>query len=170
MRPTPKRLTTQAPQLDICDLRRNGWFLPDRGANRRGDTVTISWRGIVSNIDLVSTAMHFGGRREWFKCPACGRRARILYGPDFACRSCQRLNYPSTRQCSRDRAITRAVLLRRSLGGDGSLLEPFPRRPRGMKRKTWLRLFVRARRDEQRGIAGMAAAVASLTAQLGAAR
>jgi hypothetical protein len=159
----PKRLTTQVPQLDIC-------CLPSRGVYRQGNAVAISWRGNISAVDLVSTAMHFGGRREWFKCPSCGRRARILYGPDFACRSCQRLNYPSTRQCARDRAITRAVLLRRRLGGDGSLLEPFPRRPRGMKRKTWLRLFVRASRDEQRGIAGMATAVASLTAQLGAAR
>jgi hypothetical protein len=166
MRPAPKRLTTQAPHLDICDLRRNGWFLPNRGAYRRGDTITISWRGVISNIDLVSTAMHFGGRREWFKCPACGGRARILYGPAFACRPCQRLNHPSTRQHSRDRAITRAVQLRRSLGGSGSLLEPFPRRPKGIKRKTWWRLFAKADRDEQRGIVGMAAAVASLTAQL----
>jgi hypothetical protein len=163
MRPTPKRLTTQVPQLDIC-------CLPNRGVYRQGDAVTVSWRGIVSRIDLVSTAMHFGGRREWFKCPDCGGRARILYGPDFACRSCQRLNHPSTRQCSRDRAITRAILLRRRLGGDGSLLEPFPRRPKGMKRKTWWRLFAKASRDEQRGIIGMAAAVASLTAQLDAVR
>jgi hypothetical protein len=159
-RPISKRLTTQVPQLDIC-------CLPDRGVYRQGDSVAVSWRGIVSNIGLVSTAMHFGGRREWFKCPACARRARILYGPKFACRSCQWLNYPSTRQCSRDRAITRAVLLRRRLGGDGSLLEPFPRRPKGMKRKTWLRFYVKASRDEQLGIAGMAAAVASLSAQSG---
>ena len=160
MRPMPKRLTTQVPQLDIC-------CLPDRGVYRQGDTVVVSWRGIVSRVDLVSTAMHFGGRREWFECPACARRARILYGPQFACRSCRRLNYPSTRQCSRDRAITRAVLLRRRLGGDGSLLEPFPHRPRGMKRKTWRRLVAKANRNEQRVIAGMAAALASLSAQLG---
>ena len=100
-----------------------------------------------------------GGRREWFKCPDCGDRARILYGPDFACRSCQQLNYPSTRRCSRDRAITRSVQMRRRLGGDGSLLEPFPRRPKGMKRKTWWRLFAKASRDEQRGIAEMAEAL-----------
>ena len=153
------RLTTQAPQLDICRL-------PSRGVYRQGDTVVVSWRGIVSCVDLASTAMHFGGRREWLRCPRCGGRARILYGPKFACRSCQRLNYPSTRQCSRDRAITRAVLLRRRLGGDGSLMEPFPRRPKGMKFKTWWRLYRKASREEQRGILGMAAAVARLSAQL----
>jgi hypothetical protein len=90
-----------------------------------------------------------------------------LYGPAFACRSCRRLNYPSTRQHTRDRAITRAVLLRRKLGGDGSLLEPFPRRPKGMKRKTWWRLFAKARRDEERGLLGMAAVVARVSARLG---
>jgi hypothetical protein len=56
-RPMPKRLTTQVPQLDIC-------CLPDLGVYRQGDIVAVSWRGIVSNIGLVSTAMHFGGRRE----------------------------------------------------------------------------------------------------------
>jgi len=148
MRVMPKQLTTQAPQLDICCL--PNWWV------RQGDAVVISCRGIVSRIDIISTAMHFGGRREWFKCPDCGDRARILYGPNFACRSCQQLNYPSTRRCSRDRAITRSVQMRRRLGGDGSLLEPFPRRPKGMKRKTWWRLFAKASRDEQRGIAEMA--------------
>ena len=43
MRPTPKRLTTQAPQLDICRL-------PSHGVYRQGDTVVISWRGIVSSV------------------------------------------------------------------------------------------------------------------------
>jgi hypothetical protein len=99
MRVMPKQLTTHAPQLDIC-------CLPYWWVYRQGDVVVTSCRGIVSRIDIISTAMHFGGRREWFKCPDCGDRARILYGPDFACRSCQQLNYPSTRRCSRDRAIT----------------------------------------------------------------
>jgi hypothetical protein len=167
MSATPKRLTTQVPQVDICELRRNGWFLPRFGAYRQGDAVTICYRGIVSNVHLVSTAMHLGGRREWFSCPCCGERAGVLYGPAFACRSCQRLNYPSTRQCTRDRAITRAVQLRRQLGGDGSLLEPFPRRPKGMKRKTWWRFLSKANRDEQRWLIGAAAAASTLSAKFG---
>jgi hypothetical protein len=119
MQNAPKRLTTQVPQVDICELRRNG-FVPGVWTYRQGDVVTIHWHGIVSNVYLVSTAMHLGGRREWFSCPCCGGRARVLYGPEFACRSCQCLNYPSTRQCMRDRAITRAVQLRRRFGGSGS--------------------------------------------------
>ena len=169
MRPAPKRLTTQVPQLDICGLRRKGWLLPGF-ACRRGHTVAIAWRGAVSNVHLVSTATQFGGRREWFKCPGCGRRTRIVYGPDFACRTCCRLNYPSTRQCTRDRAITRAVHLRRRLGGDGSLLDQFPGRPKGMKRKTWWRLYAKGRRDEQRGLIGMEAAVAKLSVKLSASK
>jgi hypothetical protein len=35
-----------------------------------------------------------------------------------------------------------------------------------MKRKTWWRLYAQGRRDEQRGLIGMAAAVAGLTAKL----
>jgi hypothetical protein len=166
MRQAPKRLTTQVPQVDICELRRNGWCLPGVGAYRQGEVVTIRWRGIVSNVDLVSTAMHLGGRREWFSCPCCGERAGVLYGPEFACRSCQRLNYPSTRQCLRDRAVTRAVQLRRRLGGDGSLHEPFPRRPKGMKQKTWWRFLAKANRDEQRWFIGAAAAAAAMSAKL----
>jgi hypothetical protein len=99
----------------------------------------------------------FGGQREWFQCPVCDRRVGILYGPQFACRSCRELVHPSTRQRARDRAVTRAVLLRRQLGGSGSLLDPFPRRPRGMKRKQWLRLFEKCNRDERRSIEGVAA-------------
>lgn len=165
MRPTPKRLTTQCLQVDLCELRRNDWLLSGL-ACRRGNIVAISWRGSVSNVHLVSTAMHLGGRREWFECPACKGRVRILYGPGFACRKCRHLNYPSTRQCTRDRVITRAVRLRRSLGGDGSLLDPFPARLKGMKRKTWWRLFAKASLDERRGINGMALAVAGLSARL----
>jgi hypothetical protein len=52
-----RRLTTRAPQLDIC-CRTNCCV------HRQGDAIVISCRGIVSRIDLVSTAMHFGGRRE----------------------------------------------------------------------------------------------------------
>jgi hypothetical protein len=165
MRNAPKRLTTQVPQVDICELRRNG-FVPGVWTYRQGDAVTIRWQGIVSNVHLVSTAMHLGGRREWFSCPCCGGRARVLYGPEFACRSCQCLNYPSTRQCMRDRAVTRAVQLRRRFGGSGSLHEPFPRRPKGMKQKTWWKVLAKANRDEQRWLIGAAAAAAAMSAKL----
>ena len=39
----------------------------------------------------------FGGRRTFWLCPCCGRRARYLYfkGQGFVCRECAKLNYRS---------------------------------------------------------------------------
>src|ERR1700683_87616 len=47
-----------------------------------------------------------GGSRAWFRCPACGRRAAILYGGGvFACRHCLRLVYESQRGAPPFRAL-----------------------------------------------------------------
>jgi hypothetical protein len=43
----------------------------------------------------------------------------------------------------------------------------FRARAEGIKRKTWWRPYAKGGRDEQRGVKGMAAAMASLTAKLG---
>ena len=48
-------------------------------------------------IGLARSRMPYGGERVWFGCPACGRRAGVLYLPPgqqrFACRTCHRLRY-----------------------------------------------------------------------------
>lgn len=53
-------------------------------------------------ILLVPTRPHFGGRRWWFICPACGGRARKLFlppsRPNFRCRRCHRLTYRSCQE------------------------------------------------------------------------
>ena len=163
-----RRLTSQAYEVDLRDLKQRGWSMMLAGGWVGGgdDAVTIEWCGRRLTVALTETQPQFGGKRLWFRCPKCGARARIIYSPRFTCRRCAGLLHPSTRQTGRDRAITRAVRLRRSLGGDGSLLAPFPSRPKGMKRKTWMRLFAKCKRDEQRGIMGMAATVANLSARL----
>jgi hypothetical protein len=50
-------------------------------------------------VELTYTATSFGGRRVWFLCPSCGRRARLLYLPPgathFLCRRCHHLTYES---------------------------------------------------------------------------
>ena len=51
------------------------------------------------------------------------------------------------------------------LDGDGRLLDR-SHAGRGVKRKSWWRLFAKAHRDEQRGLLGLAVAVGSLTAKL----
>lgn len=52
------------------------------------------WR---STLELARVPSGFGGRRTFWICPCCGRRARYLYfkGQDFVCRACAKLNYRS---------------------------------------------------------------------------
>ena len=101
-------------------------------------------------VELVSTSPHYGGLRWWFLCPAwvggrvCLRRVRKLYlAPGtgiFACRSCCRLSYTSQREDYATRELVKAQAIRRRLGGSGSIGEPFPVRPKGMWRRTYIRL------------------------------
>ncbi|MGB2820949.1 MAG: hypothetical protein WBF17_08210, partial [Phycisphaerae bacterium] len=54
---------------------------------------------VTEDIALTITPTSFGGRRDWFLCPACRRRAGVLYLPEgerlFACRLCHGLCYRS---------------------------------------------------------------------------
>ena len=142
-RSSRKRLTSRAIQVDLRDLKANRWYLrlPGGYAQTLGEQVVIDWHGRHFTLSLTETAPQYGGRRFWFCCPGCGGRARILYSPDFHCRRCSGLLHPSTRQTTRDRAVARAVRIRRRLGGSGNLLEPFPLKPKGMRRGAWLKLF-----------------------------
>lgn len=83
-------LETRDPEAAVAQLlgRRSG---PAAGAQGR------PW--LAYRVGLTPTRPFFGGRRWWALCPACGRRARILYRPHgsrlFACRLCCRLTYTS---------------------------------------------------------------------------
>ena len=76
----------------------------------------------------------------------CGRRAAILYGADelFACRRCYGLSYASQQQMPLHRGLEQARNIRMRLGGSADLLEPFPGKPKGMHKRTFLRLRARA--------------------------
>ena len=52
------------------------------------------WR---TTLELTSVPSGFGGKRTFWLCPCCGRRARYLYFKDrgFVCRDCAKLNYRS---------------------------------------------------------------------------
>jgi hypothetical protein len=118
--------------------------------SRSGDGKSVQQR-----VPLVWTRCHLGGRRPWFLC-ACGRRAAKLYqygAPVFACRQCCGLAYRSQQEIPRHRAISRAQKLRMRLGGSANLLEPFPKKPRGMYRRTYYRLSARAMAAQERSIA-----------------
>lgn len=74
----------------------------------------------VNDVPLLldHTEPHFGGRRVWFRCCACGRRCTVVYGRErqWGCRRCWRANLPSQKLGRNDRLIRRAGRLRRRLG------------------------------------------------------
>jgi hypothetical protein len=94
-------------------------------------------------IKLATTDLHFGGRRWWFLCPGCQRRARILYSEKlstpFLCRLCHSLAYETQLYHERGRAL-RAALKVRQRTGNPPIGSRFPPRPRGMHRETYWRL------------------------------
>lgn len=118
------------------------WFLN----SRRKAGVTI--RSYTVPIDR--TDCNFGGKRPWFICPgvfngrACKRRVVKLYRRDgcFLCRHCHDLTYEA-RQSRNRYAVTlrRCQSIRRRLGGSTNLMEPFPKRPKGMHFKTYMKLL-----------------------------
>jgi hypothetical protein len=47
-------------------------------------------------ISVITTPMHFGGSRHWFRCPSCQHRCRVIYGgAHFRCRICWGAKYES---------------------------------------------------------------------------
>ena len=132
-------------------------------------------RLILSRLDYASekcllnlewTPCNYGGSRAWFLCPRtdCARKVAILYycGSDFACRQCRRLAYDCQQESAKHRALHAAVKVREKLGGSGSLVDPFPPKPKGMHWRTYERLRARADRHEAVVFAGIAAYVKRL--------
>lgn len=103
------------------------------------------WHVVNEVVPLVQTNTRFGGRRQWFECLGCQRRCRILYGGTyFRCRRCNCLRYDTQYEPAFARAATRALKIRERLGGEGGIDDPFPEKPKRMRRKTYERL-----RDEE---------------------
>jgi len=122
---------------------------------RARSLLSREWRSIEQRVPVTWADCHFGGRRAWFVCSVrangryCGRRVAVLYlgGELFACRSCYRLVYES-QQSPLFRNIRRAQKIRMRLGGNPDPLAPFPERPRGMHKRTYLRLREKAEAPE----------------------
>ena len=109
------------------------------------------WKRVEQRVPITWTACHFGGRRAWFRCAVysngryCGRRVALLYGAGelLACRRCYGLAYASQQETPMYRGVNRARKTRMRLGGSPDLLQLFPKRPRGMHRRTYMRLRAR---------------------------
>ena len=67
----------------------------------------------------------------------------------FASRKAYRLSYRSQRETRFDRALRQAQKIRTDLGGDPSLDEPFPAKPKGMRWHTYERLQAKAEAYEE---------------------
>ncbi len=100
----------------------------DFSAGRRAET-----------LDVVSTAQRLGGRRWWWRCPACGRRCGVLLTPNldrpFWCRLCWGAVYRSDyRRRNRCRSLA-WLLLGSGIGDDQQRLATLSaRRRRGVRR------------------------------------
>ena len=107
-------------------------------------------------VPLIETPTRFGGRRQWFGCLSCKKRCRILYGGAyFRCRRCHRLKYETQYEAPYARAATRALKIRKRLGGKGGIDAPFPDKPMGMHWKTYDRLMDEDREKRHGWAAGI---------------
>jgi hypothetical protein len=106
------------------------------------------WEDVAETVRIVRVPCRLGGARSYFICPgvvngvACGRRVAKLHGPGryFLCRHCYRLAHTSQSEGGWDRALQRANKIRQRLGGDPGMAAPFPKKPKGMWRRTYERL------------------------------
>jgi hypothetical protein len=151
--------------LDVHDLKRMGVFtertvafqpfrwpwLAGLVVNRWTVKIRFPHCDQYQTILVVWSRCHLGGWRPWLQCPYCKRRAGKLYnlGASCACRQCCNLRYASQRRGAKSRRYLQALKLRLRLDGVASISEPFPDRPRGMHKRTYLRLRHRAERLER---------------------
>lgn len=101
------------------------------------------WSQVIS-IDFTQTEGVASGRRAWFICSRCGGRCRSLYLRSstqlFLCRTCQGLRYRSQSLGELDRAYRKESRIARRINPEAGATD-FPRRPKGMQRRTYARLL-----------------------------
>jgi hypothetical protein len=104
-------------------------------------TVADDWEDISDSVPLLRSPQPLGGERLWLACPGCGKRCLVLYGGrHFRCRRCVGLPYASQHERRDERLLTRAQDIRVRLGGSASLMDLFPKKPKGMHWGTYNRL------------------------------
>lgn len=109
------------------------------------------WRSCRQTIGLAFDVPHFGGVRRFWQCPTCKHGARKLYDAGtgrFACKRCLRLAHRSQRQKTWRRALARAAKIRSYLASNSSPADPFPERPKRMRRAVYDGLRAEAERLE----------------------
>ncbi len=152
-------------RIEMAWMRKQGYLNPGRWATiswsrgreptgRIGTRAHDGWLELNYSVngepikDAVyyrRTRTNFGGWRDWFECPNCGRACSVLYGgKHFRCRTCYRLTYSSQYEEAWERLRGKAERVRKKLGDRTGLsvgdFNPFPPRPKGMHHQTYERL------------------------------
>jgi len=174
-----KDVTEESTPLDIRKLARSGLLLPGRSfswqwtvGDRQVSGITIrvavqsvqlcyqrrsSGESIDQLVHLQSTPCQFGGARQWFTCPTCGKRVAVLYarGKYFTCRTCCSLGYASQKEGMGDRSSRQANKIRKRLGWPAGILHDEGGKPKGMHWPRYLRLKAEHDRLVQIGLQDM---------------
>lgn len=164
-----KPVCEAANKIDIRILNRHGGLAP-------GTSGTISWEsggnqtdlinfsvneqclmldvcniGTIQTIQFERTECNYGGKRTWVLCPVCHARAAVLYSGNkgFTCRQCNNLKYASQSESDLDRLYRKICKLRQMLGGSDNLSKPLWLKPKGMHRKTFVRLLATEKKLKQ---------------------
>jgi hypothetical protein len=163
-------------RLDVRMLRRRGWLHHGNSGtwtwSQAGEEVgAISYAILEGAVDLnysisddddakiavrirvplVQTDCHFGGTRNYFRCPHCYRRCEVIVmttnGRTWGCRKCLPLRYESQALAPAYRIQRRADALYSSAGRD--LGDAFVQKHKWMRWRTFNRLMDRANRLSQ---------------------
>ena len=134
----------------VDDVLLLGYEYRPRGA---GEPITVERR-----VHIEWTPCNYGGRRSWFRCPACGHRMAHVFVADerIACRRCLNLRYASQTEGRVDLASRKARRTRARLGG-GKMTVPLPWKPPRMHWRTYERLRREEGAAQPRSLAGMLA-------------
>lgn len=111
------------------------------------------WEDVEQKISFSRTPCNYGGHRTWFHCPQCCKRVEVLYGAGryFLCRHCYKLTYGSQQESTPSRLLIKVQKIRKRLGGSAATGDIFPKKPKGMHWKTYLRLRNEAEQAERLG-------------------
>jgi hypothetical protein len=122
--------------------------------NRTSDHA--EWENVELFIQFDYTACNYGNQRTWLLCPHCHKRVAVVYseGKYFLCRKCSQLNYRSQHENYFDRQLSKAQSNRRKLGGDVSMVSPFPDKPKGMNWQAYRQLQIKTMQCEMVSMQG----------------
>ena len=152
------------PYLDIRQLQRAGYLVPGHSHTTQlihethteslttkttsDNTLVITYRHGNNKANSVTYKFRFeqilcnyGGKRSFFLCPHCWRRACLIYYVDkWGCRHCHDLTYTCQGEKAEDRNARQANKIRERLNWKTGVLNPSGRKPKGMHKETFSRL------------------------------